>query len=396
MRILQICKKVPWPLHDGESIAVYGLAKGLELEGHEIHLFAMNTSKHDKDVSEFQNELSHFNSTTFHNVNNNLSVLRLLKNLFFSSSPIHSERLKNTSFKKALISQIQLLDFDIVIMETVFASIYIDEIRLHSNAKLVIRCHNAEHIIWKRLANEIPYWKRWYFDIQVNRIVHFEKSQLNIADLYLTMSKADKTALQKTDVSTPCEILPIGLEISTYNEKQAIPISNKLRLCFIGTLDWRPNIHGLMWFITEVWPEINDLPIELHIAGKNMPTNLKYESKENVFNHGEVEDAIEFINLHDVMIVPLFAGSGQRVKILQGMALGQTVLSTSIGIEGIDAVNDQHYFKCDTKDDFINKITHLCSQRGLLSPETIKENITKKHDLRSLGKQCSTFLEESL
>ena len=210
------------------------------------------------------------------------------------------------------------------------------------------------------------------------------------------MSKADKTALQKTDVSTPCEILPIGLEISTYNEKQAIPISNKLRLCFIGTLDWRPNIHGLMWFITEVWPEINDLPIELHIAGKNMPTNLKYESKENVFNHGEVEDAIEFINHHDVMIVPLFAGSGQRVKILQGMALGQTVLSTSIGIEGIDAVNDQHYFKCDTKDDFINKITHLCSQRGLLSPETIKENITKKHDLRSLGKQCSAFLEELL
>ena len=396
MRILQICKKVPWPLHDGESIAVYGLAKGLELEGHEMHLLAMNTSKHDKDVSKFQNELSHYKSTTFHNVNNNLTAFRLIKNLFFSSSPIHSDRLNNTSFKKALISQIQLLDFDIVIMETVFASIYIDEIRSQSNSKLVIRCHNAEHIIWKRLANEIPYWKRWYFDLQANRIVQFEMSQLNKADLFLPLSQADKTALQKTDVSTPCEVVPIGLEISTYNEKQAIPISNNLRLCFIGTLDWRPNIHGLMWFIDEVWPEINGLPIELHIAGKNMPTNLMSISSENVFIHGEVEDAIEFISHHDAMIVPLFAGSGQRVKILQAMALGQTVLSTSIGIEGIDAVNDHHYFKCDTRDDFINKVTHLCSQRELLSPETIKENITIKHDLRFRGKQCSTFLEELL
>ena len=163
---------------------------------------------------------------------------------------------------------------------------------------------------------------------------------------------------------------PIGLELKNY-----VTISRKSTnsICFIGALDWRPNREGLDWFIANVWPDLSrEMPdLKFHIAGRNTPADLINNRVKNIVVHGEVPNAVEFINSHNVMIVPLFSGSGMRVKILEGMALKKTIVTTSLGMEGIDAGHGKELLIADTPEAFKQAIELA------LSDQNLRDNIGK-------------------
>ena len=81
---------------------------------------------------------------------------------------------------------------------------------------------------------------------------------------------------------------------------------------------------------------------EIHLAGRAMPTKLKSHKQDGYYNHGEVSNASDFMSKHKVMLVPLFSGSGIRVKIIDGMSLGKCIISTSIGVKGINCTTIKH------------------------------------------------------
>ena len=125
-------------------------------------------------------------------------------------------------------------------------------------------------------------------------------------------------------------------------------------MSFIGSLDWMPNIEGLQWFLQKVWPEAHKQwpSVRLHIAGRNTPDWLKSRPELGITVHGEVPDAADFINEHPLMVVPLLSGSGMRAKILEGMALGKVVITTRLGLEGIDAEPGKDVLVADNLDEF--------------------------------------------
>src|SRR5690606_10985460 len=139
--------------------------------------------------------------------------------------------------------------------------------------------------------------------------------------------------------------VPVGFDISEY-ETDFTPGPEKQSIAFIGALDWMPYQFGIIWFIENVWPKIiKKHPLmELHIAGKNTPEWIKQKSKSGIIFHGEVPDAKVFIKQHPVMIAPLFSGSGIKVKVPEGLALGRAVISTSVGLEGIPATHGKDLF----------------------------------------------------
>jgi glycosyltransferase involved in cell wall biosynthesis len=136
-------------------------------------------------------------------------------------------------------------------------------------------------------------------------------------------------------------------------------------LAFIGSLDWLPNLEGLEWFIDKIWPEVHaKFPnVKFHIAGRNMPDSVMKLQRPNVVIHGEVDDSNAYLNDHAVSIVPLLSGSGMRAKILQGMALGRTVITTSVGLEGIEARDQQEVLIADPPEAFA-KVICDCLSRG--------------------------------
>jgi len=131
-----------------------------------------------------------------------------------------------------------------------------------------------------------------------------------------------------------------------------------LKLSFIGSLDWMPNMEGVSWFLNKVWNVNQDKfsNVEFHIAGRNTPKSFLKKVEKNFIIHGEVPDAKEFILSCQVMIVPLFSGSGMRVKILEAMARGRVVITTSLGLEGINARDKKEVLIANTVNDFIKKI----------------------------------------
>jgi len=115
-----------------------------------------------------------------------------------------------------------------------------------------------------------------------------------------------------------------------------------------------PNQDGLKWFLDQVWPSIHQTfpDLSFHIAGRNTPNWVFARAGKGVIVHGEVPDAASFIQQHPISIVPLFSGSGMRVKILECMALGRIVLTTPLGLEGIAATHNENILIGETTDQF--------------------------------------------
>ena len=154
-------------------------------------------------------------------------------------------------------------------------------------------------------------------------------------------------------------VTPIGLDLQEYNYKKKLPKVSP-SFCFIGSLDWMPNTEGMEWVLEKVWPKVLEQTpqAQLHIAGRNTPAVWLEKTWKNVTIHGEVPDAAAFIQAHEIMLVPLFSGSGMRVKILEGMALGKVVISTSLGLEGIAARDQKEVLIANTVDEFVQALVY--------------------------------------
>jgi glycosyltransferase involved in cell wall biosynthesis len=261
-----------------------------------------------------------------------------------------------------LIHILEEEQFDIVQLETLYLAPYIPVIRKHSKALISLRTHNVEHEIWKRMAeNHKPGLKRWYLGHLAQKLEIYEKNQLHLVDILITMTQRDLSYFQKMGYRGKSIVAPIGMDVQQYQQSSKERQFDAEGICFIGSLDWMPNLEGLNWFLESVWPLVRTIHpnAKLKIAGRNTPSSFKKKSIPGVEFLGEVRSAIKFINDHQILIVPLLSGSGMRVKILEGLFLGKTVITTTIGMEGIEARQGEEILLADKAEDFAQCIS-LC------------------------------------
>jgi len=357
MKILQLCKKFPYPLKDGESIAVNSLSKSFRDLGCEVTLLAMNTCKHYFDLQKLPSAFDHYKDIQTVDIDNRVKPFDAFLNLF-SKDSYHVSRFDSEAFRLKLIRLLQTEQFDLIQLETLYLAPYIETIRKHSDAIVVMRSHNVEHEIWERISYHTRFLpKKWYLRHLTNKLRQYEVAQLSNYDLLVAISERDMQVFKKLGYQKPGIVTPIGIDGADYHPNYLNP-GGKLSLGFIGSLDWMPNQEGLQWFLDYVWPEVHRRfpDLEFHVAGRNTPDWMLQLQIPNVTFHGEVPSATEFINSHPMMVVPLLSGSGMRVKILEGMALGRTVLTTSMGLEGIHARNNREVLIADTPQAFIRAI----------------------------------------
>ncbi|GAB3866833.1 glycosyltransferase family 4 protein [Hymenobacter segetis] len=347
MHILQLCPRVPFPPHDGGAIAMYDVAAGLVRAGHRVTLLAINTPKHRQPAD----ALAHLGPNlrlVLVDVDTDISAGKALKNLLFSRQPYNVERFISPAVGEKLLEILRTEQVDIVQMEGTFVAWYAELLgRQHRQdfrvPPLVLRAHNLENTIWHMLARrEGNPLKRVFLQTMARRLEKFERRYLRQFDAVAAITEADADRLRALHCPEPVVFIPAGVEL---DRVQANPeIQPKPRTLFmIGSLDWLPNQEGVEWLLREVWPTFHaEFPdVELHIAGRNAPAHLLNLRADNVFMHGFVESAPAFMQAYDLMLVPLLSGGGMRVKIIEGMALGKAILSTSLGAEGI-AVRDGH------------------------------------------------------
>ncbi len=375
LRILQICHRIPYPAIDGGNIAMMNMAIALSEAGHEVHQFALNTSKHYVDPESVPEKLRtrlHFRSAR---INTKIRVLGLLKNLFTSES-YNIVRFFNQEVQTSLENLLQANNYDIIQLETLFTTPYITCIRKNSSAKIVLRAHNVEHIIWERMADkENNFIRKILLRFLASRLKKYEIKTIQNIDAIVAITGVDESHFRSFHFNRPIMTVPISIDLTEY-----ICSNNNTEICLfhLGSMDWMPNQEAVEWFLDKCWTEINRLfpQLKLFLAGRNFPEELSNRNLPNVICDGRIEDAHKYMHDKQIMIVPLWSGSGMRVKIIQGMALGKTILSTSIGAEGIPAEHEKNILIANTPAEFI---------------ETIKRCMQNPEWCREIGKHARTF-----
>jgi len=398
MRVLQLSKKVPYPVKDGESMAVCSLADSLSLNGASVDLLAMNTQKHQFTGKLDNNLLPMYHSLSMVDINTNINLFSFISNLF-SPYPYQLARFVKQSFTYKLIECLSTIDFDYIFLETIYLTPYVPVIKKYSKAKIVLRTHNVEHEIWSRLYKGASWsFYKMIYNYYSYQIYKYEAYQLRHIDLLISISGREYVAFRKFYPNVNGMVMPITMA-SVYDETTANLTKREITLFFIGSLDWKPNQEGLLWFLDKVWPLLitEDSGIKLYVAGRNMPDKIKQLKVPGVTFVGEVEDAVEFVRQHDICIVPLLSGSGMRAKIIESMALGKVVVTTSMGLEGIDATPDIDVCIADSPDLFSYHILQLRMDRnkmkkiGFNARKTIKNN----YDSGKMGYKLMDFLNHS-
>lgn len=338
MKILQLCLRVPYPPADGGSIAIYNLQQALLHNGASLKVLAFNTIKHYVEPQTLPDEYVKATGLETVFLDNRVKPFAALLNLFTGDS-YNIVRFIRRDFDDALVKILSENSFDIIQVESLFMVPYLDTIRRLSKAKIVLRAHNIEHLIWQRMAaQETNLLKKWYLGILCKRLRQYEVWSLNHVDAVAAMTKEDEKAIRELKGRRPVYLAPVGINTKEYLH-DVVPEQNVI--FHLGAMDWLPNREGVEWLLEKVWPEIEQLMPEavLKLAGRNMPQRFFRYNSKNCRIQDAVDDGRHWMASGSVMVVPLFSGSGMRVKILEGMALGKPVVTTPVGIEGIPAEN---------------------------------------------------------
>ncbi len=359
MNLLLLTHKMPFPLHDGGAFSIYHSALGLLSKHVNIKILSIDTNRNqqlqDDDFSDFISR-SRLESVK---VDTRIRPLPACLNLFMNQS-YFVKRFYSEAYQSALTRILVTESFDIVQLEHSYMGLYIETIRKYSEARIILRPQNFESQVWRRLMKgKMNLLKKWYIGIATRRLERFEARMTAEVDGIIAISAFDEKSFSKCAPDTPVINVPVGLELSNFRFPpfQEMP-DGQLSFYHLGSMDWAPNIEGVRWFVEEVIPYIiKDYPgFRFYIAGKNMPSWLCKRRNLNLIVEGEIDDPVAFHLKHSVMVVPLLSGGGIRVKIIEGMALGKTIITTTIGAEGIPYTNLKNILIADTKQDFAEQI----------------------------------------
>ena len=356
-----ITNRLPWPLNDGGNIASYHMIEQLIKHGHEVSLLSLNTLKHHQDPLALMDK---FPVETV-DIDTSLTFFGLLKGLF-QRFPYNVQRFQSVAFRKKIRELLRVGKFDAVQFEGIYLSIYMDVLKEFRGVKRILRPHNVEHRIWSRLASaEKNPIKRIYLQTLTPKIERFEREHLHDFDGIAAITPEDALWFRDNGFSGNLKTVPAGVDLQKFyfNTNR----TNALSVRFLGSLEWMPNRQGLLWFLESVWPELRRRFPELifHVAGKNPPLGFLASPPDGVVMHGEVADAADFMGEGGIMVVPLMAGGGMRLKIVEAMACGLCVVSTVVGAEGIAAQDGQSIVVAQGADEWLERLTALCQDEQL-------------------------------
>lgn len=370
------------------------ITTGLIQCGHEVQVLTIHTQKHPWKPECFPKGYAKKTNIKGVFVDTRVNMVDAFSNLITSDS-YNISRFFSTDFDKLLSKTLQESDFDVVHLESLFMTPYLQTIRRNSESKIVLRSHNLEYMIWERIASgtsNAP--KKWYLRHLARLLKKYELGIFPQIDGIAAITNMDKKKYLDLGCKKPMVTIPFGIDLSKYptpKEEYEFP-----GLFHLGSMDWMPNLEGVRWLIKEVWSIVLSAnpDAKLFLAGRKMPEEFN-NLQSTIQNDGEVADAMDYMASKGIMLVPLLSGGGMRVKIIEGMALGKTIISTKIGAEGIDYEDGKDLIIADTPGQFAAAIARL--SRDPDYARTLGANARKlaetRYDNSNITQQLIQFYE---
>jgi glycosyltransferase involved in cell wall biosynthesis len=254
----------------------------------------------------------------------------------------------------------------------------------------------VEHIVWQRLGeNEKNPVTKWYLKKLTAQLKEYEIETLQKIDAVVSISQDDLSYFKSINPTIQSLVFPLSLDLEEYQQQST---SNGAFTVFhLGSMDWFPNIEGVDWFLNNVYSKlISSLPkINVFLAGKKMPSRILNKKYSNIQVEGNIDNPVQYMQGKDIMVVPLFSGSGMRVKIIEGMALGKVVISTSIGAEGINYTDKKNILIANTPDEFVHAIKEIQNDKNMyhMIAQNARQLVSDDYDNIALGHKLNHFYQ---
>lgn len=389
MRLLFLTPQLPFPPQQGTTLRNFNIIKQLAAR-HEIHLLSFGDARalNDSPLRELcaRIELAPLPTRTM--------PQRALET-FFHPLPDMARRLHSPALSQTLGTLLNENTYDVIQIEGIeMAAAWLEAspvVASHSTANrpssfVVFDDHNAEWTLQKTAydtdrQNPKRLHAALYSWIQFNKLKQFERDVCLAANAVVAVSRQDADAIASLDARVKPIVIPNGVDCDYYVPSLegvcAKPLA-ELSVVFTGKMDFRPNVDACVWFANEILPPLRlQIPLA-HISfvgQKPGPAVLALKGRPGIEVTGFVPDTRPYIADAAVFAVPLRMGSGTRLKVLEAMAMGKAIVSTSFGVSGIECENGREVLIADDPNAFASAIAML--MRDNARARTLGENARK-------------------
>ena len=392
MKILFLSPTVPFPLTDGGRIRVFNLLKQIAAKS-DVTLLALETQPTDADgVSELQQL-----GVQVHLVPNATTLPRVsfgtLVNAFLKQQPITVARYDLPAYRQKFRELVAAENFDLVHYEMFHTA----QFRAETDLPSVLSQQNVDSAIWRRLCGETtnPFYKFAYWTQQL-AFQRYERVLSPRFDAVTCTSDIDAAVFQRHCKEDTIEIIPNGVDVTHYQPDFTSEAS--AHLIYIGSMDWYPNEDAVAFFADEVLPSVQDkVPdVRFSIVGGNPSARVqKLAERDGIVVTGRVPEIKPYFAEATVFVVPLRIGSGTRLKILEALAMGKAIVSTTVGAEGLDLKDGEEIFIADEPAIFADAVTRLLTDPPLRRRigENGRARVEQDYDWRSIGGKLHNLYE---
>lgn len=354
LNILQISPQVPYPLDHGGRISIHGITNGLSKKGHNISLISYSN---ESDNTLAKNYLKKICNPHILAVDTSNNITSAFKNLS-SSVPYNISKFITFDLEQFLRNFVKHQKIDLVHIDYLHMGWTLDIVKSISKVPVVLRQHDLHFRLMQRFyKNENNPLIKYFAYLQYKKFLTYEPDLCEKFDKCIMITKSDEKELLGLNPKIKTQVISIGVEekLLEMHNNDKIPFS----MFHLGPLDWLPNKDGLEWFLAQIFPKviskIPDAKLYIYSTGGDQ-LRIDKSLRKNIILEGYVDNIWEEVKDKELLIVPLRIGSGIRVKIIEMLAAGKSIVTTDIGKEGIDAIDGKHLLVSNKPDEFADKI----------------------------------------
>ncbi|MBI3069737.1 MAG: glycosyltransferase family 4 protein, partial [Candidatus Levybacteria bacterium] len=298
---------------------------------------------------------------------------------------------------RLIIQELKRNAYDLIHVETS----YVMQNLPSSDIPVVLVEHNIEYLVYKRFVKNAPFFVKPLLLFDIMKLKYWEEQFWERVTKLVAVSEEEKRLMKRDDVA----VVPNGVDLAKFKiQNSKFKISRKeKRVLFIGDFRWVQNRDAVQWLLTVIWPEIRNpksLPAgrqgeirnpKLWIVGKKIPDSIKKlgNDQDVVFDENAPEDAAEIFKNADVLLSPIRVGGGTSFKILEAMASGVSVVTTSLGIEGIQAEDGKEVLIADDVKGLANNIIRVIGDEKMYREiaQKARKVVEEKYDWEIIVKK---------
>lgn len=365
MKILVITNTIPFPTLSGGALRNYNLLKRIAAS-HEVWLATnLENEQEEKGVP----HLREFCKDVLTGVVRRKSKINHLAGLAryaMKGWPLELKFRDCPELASKIQAVCQRVPFDIIQIEESRMALYLEYLPHDLKAKKVLTFYDIAFAQSSRFTPlERSLVARWRSQFYSQQMRGWEPEYTRHFDCGITVSENDREILLKEAPGLRLEVIPNGVDTKTL-----LPIPTQPThptLLFIGNMSYLPCVDGAIYLVKEVLPLLTQkLPdVEIWLVGADPTPEILGLNAQNVHVTGRVESVYPYYQRSTIAVVPIRAGGGTRLKILEAMALGRPVVSTTIGCEGLAVRNGEHLLVADRPEEFVEQITRLTTNPEL-------------------------------